>query len=313
MQGGAAQPRRVPASLERRFAALSAVLGTPDDPADPADDAADPVPDNEVAAGYLVVRASGASAARLAIDAIRQPALARPKAEPDQIQLVMRASLPRYLPAAGVRLEFGECALRAQPGERAGKHGTVLLTVATGKLSISFGELRPLLFRPVPVERQLQTLFAGAVAHLLVVADSLDPHGIRPYLTGLAELVLRSALRAELNRADAIATRRRDAVEYIKENLADPALSADRIADALFISRRRLYQLFDDGDGVSGRIRQLRIDRAKEVLGDPAHAVKGIGEISRQCGFANAAHFSRTFRKVVGETPRDYRDRVLRG
>jgi AraC-like DNA-binding protein len=292
--------------LERRFAALSAVLGPPHADEEPRPD------DDEVAAGYLVVRASGASAARLAIDAIRQPELAKAKAEPDRIQLVMRATLPRYLPAAGVSLEFPECALRAQPGERAGRHGTVLLTVATGKLSISFGELRPLLFRPVPVERPLQTLFAAAVAHLLVVAESLDEHGIKPYLTGLAELVLRSALRTELNRADAIATRRRDAVEYIKEHLSEPALSADRIADALFISRRRLYQLFDDGDGVSGRIRQLRIDRAKELLGDPAHAVKGIGEISRQCGFANAAHFSRTFRKVVGETPRDYRDRLLK-
>ncbi|MPZ81064.1 MAG: helix-turn-helix domain-containing protein [Actinophytocola sp.] len=309
MQGGAARPRRVPADLERRFAALSAALGSPGtgpdaEPEQPGSEVA-----GEVAAGYLVVRASGASAARVAIDAIRQPSLAKAKVEPDQIQLVMRASLPRYLPAAGVSLRFPECSLRAQP---AGRHGTVLLTVATSKLSISFGELRPLLFRPVPVERPLQTLFAAAVAHLLVVAESLDQHGIKPYLTGLAELVLRSALRTELNRADAIATRRRDAVEYIKENLADPALSADRIADALFISRRRLYQLFDDGDGVSGRIRQLRIDRAKELLGDPAHAVKGIGEISRQCGFANAAHFSRTFRKVVGEAPRDYRDRVLR-
>src|SRR6201999_3061084 len=147
------------ANLERRFAALSAVLGTP------VDDGSPPGAD-EVAAGYLVVRASGASAARLAIDAIRQPSLARTRAEPEQIQLVMRASLPRYLPVGGVSLEFAECALRAQPGERAGRHGTVLLTVATGKLSISFGELRPLLFRPVPVERPLQTLFAAAVAHL---------------------------------------------------------------------------------------------------------------------------------------------------
>jgi AraC-like DNA-binding protein len=289
-------PRRVPATLERRFAALSTALRP----------AADPVPEqenDEVAAGYLVVRASGASAARLAIDA---PAAARPK-EPAQIQLVMRASLPRYVPARGVSLSFPECALRAQP---AGRSGTVLLTVATAKLSISFAELRPLMFQPVPVDRPLQTLFASAVAHLLVVAESLDQHGIKPYLTGLAELVLRSALQTELNRADAIATRRRDAVEYIKENLSDPALTADRIADALFISRRRLYQLFDDGDGVSGRIRQLRIDRAKELLADPALAAKGIGEISRQCGFANAAHFSRTFRKVVGETPRDYRDKL---
>jgi AraC-like DNA-binding protein len=259
--------------------------------------------DDGVAAGYLVVRASGASAARLAIDT---PA-ARPR-DPEQIQLVMRASLPRYVPARGVSLTFPECALRALP---AGRTGTVLLTVSTARLSISFAELRPLMFQPVPVDRPLQTLFAAAVSHVLVVADTLDPHGVKPYLTGLAELVLRSALRTELNRADAIATRRRDAVVYIRENLADPGLTADRIADALFISRRRLYQLFDDGDGVSGRIRQLRIDRAKELLGDPAHATRGIGEISKQCGFANAAHFSRTFRKVVGETPRDYRDKLL--
>jgi len=259
--------------------------------------------DDEVAVGYLVVRASGASAARMAIDSPSSSAR-----EPAQIQLVMRASLPKYVPARGVSLSFPECALLAQP---AGRSGTVMLTVSTGKLSISFAELRPLMFRPVPLDRSLQTLFAAAVSHLLVVSDSLDPHGIKPYLTGLAELVLRSALRTELNRADAIATRRRDAVAYIREHLSDPALTAERIAEALFISRRRLYQLFDDGDGVSGRIRQLRIDRAKELLGDPAHAKRGIGEISRQCGFANAAHFSRTFRKVVGETPRDYRDKLL--
>lgn len=288
-------PKRVPAALERRFAALSTALRPGGEPVEAEED--------EVAAGYLVVRASGASAARLAIDAPAD----RPK-DPAQIQVVMRASLPRYVPARGVSLSFPECSLRAQPS---GRTGTVLLTVSAAKLSISFAELRPLMFQPVPVDRSLQTLFAGAVAHLLVVADTLDPHGIKAYLTGLAELVLRSALRTELNRADAIAARRRDAVAYIREHLSDPALTADRIADALFISRRRLYQLFDDGDGVSGRIRQLRIEAAKEMLGDPAVAARGIGEISRQCGFANAAHFSRTFRKVVGETPRDYRDRVL--
>lgn len=248
-----------------------------------------------MADGYLVVRASGADAVRVAIDAP-----AETPREPAQIQLLMR--VPRPVPGV---LSFPECSLRA------GRGGTVLLTVATTKLSISFTELRPLMFRPVPVGPPLQTLFASAVSHLLT-ADGLDPHGVRPYLTGLAELVLRSALRTELDRADAIATRRREAVEYIKANLSDPTLTADRIADALFISRRRLYQLFDDGDGVSGRIRQLRIDRAKELLADPAHASRGIGEISKQCGFANAAHFSRTFRKSVGESPSDYRDTVLK-
>jgi AraC-like DNA-binding protein len=229
------------------------------------------------------------------------------KADPDQLQLVMRAVLPSYLPEAGMRLQYPDCGVRAVPG----RPGTVLLAVSTTKLSIGFADLRPLLFQPVELDRPLQTLFAASVAHLLVVAETLDPHGIRPYLTGLAELVLRSALRAELDRADTIATRRRAAVEYMRANLANPGLTAERIADALFISRRRLYQLFDDGDGVSGRLRSLRIDRAKELLGDPALAERGIGELSRQCGFANAAHFSRTFRKVAGETPKEYRDRLL--
>jgi AraC-like DNA-binding protein len=276
---------------------LTRVLGRPSAPAGSIPPQPGPGTDDQVAAGFLVVRASGASAARSAIDGSRR--------QPEQIQLVLRAALPAYLPAAGLSLAFPECALRALPGER---QGTVLLTIATHKLSISFAELRPLLFQPVRLQRPLQNLFAASVAHLLMVSDALDPHGIKPYLTGLAELVLRSALRSELDRADAIATRRRAAVDYIRANLSDPALSAERIADALFISRRRLYQLFDDGDGVSGRIRALRIEAAKALLGDPAHAAKGIGEISRQCGFANAAHFSRTFRKLAGQTPREYRD-----
>ncbi|RZS40941.1 AraC-like DNA-binding protein [Herbihabitans rhizosphaerae] len=301
-RGTAAPAHRVPPALEKRFASLSRVIGGPAERPTPAE--ATP---EEVATGYLVVRASGASATRQAITG-------GGRSEPEKLQILMRALLPRYLPPKGVSMSFGECALRAHPpagADGAKAQGVVLLTVATHKLSISFAELRPLLFQPVPVDRPLQALFASSVAHLLVVASSLDPHGIKPYLTGLAELVLRSALRTELDRADAIATRRRAAVDYIKENLADPSLTAERIADALFISRRRLYQLFDDGDGVSGRIRTLRIERARELLGDPAHARRGVGEISRQCGFANAAHFSRTFRKVVGETPRGYRDRML--
>jgi AraC-like DNA-binding protein len=297
-------PPRVPAALERRFAALSQILGRPAGlPDEPADE--------EGVAGYLVVRASGASAVRAAIGTPAQRT--GTTADPELIQLLMRATLPSYLPAAGMSLGYPDCVLRARPAEAGGRTGPVLLAVTTRKLSIAFDELRPLLFQPVRLEQPLQTLFAASVAHLLVVADTLDPHGIRPYLTGLAELVLRSALRTELNRADAIATRRRAAIDYIKANLSNPNLSAEQVADALFISRRRLYQLFDDGDGVSGRIRAQRIDRAKELLGDPAHAAKGVGEISRQCGFANAAHFSRTFRKLAGETPREYRDRTLGG
>lgn len=188
--------------LEKRLAALSRALGNPRTPVA----ALPPEPvDAQSPTGYLVVRASGATAARLAIETA--PVGDRSDSAPRQLQLLMRMPLPRYLPSAGASIDLADCALRAHPGDAGGRQGSALLTVSTAKLSIDYPQLRPLLFQPVPVPRPLQALFASSVAHVLVVADSLDPHGLRPYLTGLAELVLRSALRSELDRADAIATR----------------------------------------------------------------------------------------------------------
>ncbi|WP_245886195.1 helix-turn-helix transcriptional regulator [Umezawaea tangerina] len=247
----------------------------------------------DVAGGFLTVRASGAAAAKAA--------LSGGAATPEHIQLLLRCAVPKGLPGVGTELRFPDCSLHVLPV------GVVMLTVARARLTTAFADLKPLMFQPVPVDSALRTLFSDAVAHVLAAARGLDPHGLAHHLLGLAELVLRSALRAELDRVDAVVTRRREAVEYMREHLADPTLGADRVAEAMFISRRRLYQLFDDGQGVSERIRGLRIDRAKALLADPAAAARGIGEIARECGFVSAAHFSRTFRQVVGRTPTEFR------
>lgn len=251
--------------------------------------------DVDVPGGFLTVRASGAAAAKAALNG--------GASAPEHIQLLLRCTVPQGVPGTGTALRFPDCSLHVLPV------GVVMLTVAEARLTIGFGELKPLMFQPVPVDAALRSVFSGAVAHVLAAAHVLDPHGLSHHLLGLAELVLRSALRAELDRVDALAARRREALEYMREHLADPNLSADRVAEALFISRRRLYQLFDDGQGVSERIRGLRIDRAKALLADPAKAARGIGEIARDCGFVSAAHFSRTFRQVVGLTPSEFRSR----
>jgi AraC-like DNA-binding protein len=205
------------------------------------------------------------------------------------------------------------CTVELRAPEDGGRTGVVVLTVAAHRLSIDVAELQPLMFHQVVVRRPVEALFSSAVAHLLGAAgepETIDPHGAAHYLVGLAELVLRSALHADLHRADTAAARHREAIDYVNRHLADPDLSAERIADELFISRRRLYQLFDDGDGISGRIRRMRIERAKQLLADPTRTSYGIGELARQCGFVNSAHFSRTFRKIVGRTPREFRDSV---
>jgi AraC-like DNA-binding protein len=256
--------------------------------------------------GVLVVRASGAASALAALAGDQRPAAA-------DVQLVVRASVPRRLPPAARRFAVPGCTVELRAPEDGGRTGVVVLTVATHRLSIDVAELAPLMFQQVVVRRPVEALFSSAVAHLLAVAgepEAVDPHGVAHYLIGLAELLLRSALRAESHHADTAAARYRDAIDYVNRHLADPELSAERIAEELFISRRRLYQLFDDGDGISGRIRRLRIERAKQLLADPTRSAYGIGELARQCGFVNSAHFSRTFRRIVGSTPREYRDSV---
>lgn len=248
----------------------------------------------EVARGQLVVRSSGAAAAVAAMTGVA--------GAPDSVQLLVRCPAPR----GATELRLPDCGLVTRPAEP--PPGVVMLTVAAARLTIGFDELRPLMFQPVDLHPALRATFASTVAHVLAGGDALDRHGLGHHLHGLAELVLRSALRTELDRVDTLAARRREAVRFIAANLSDPALGADQVAGALFVSRRRLYQLFDDGQGVSERIRGMRLDHARSLLADPTRGALGIGEIARACGFVSAAHFSRVFRTAVGRTPREYRE-----
>jgi len=49
----------------------------------------------------------------------------------------------------------------------------------------------------------------------------------------------------------------------------------------------------------------MRIARAKELLANPALR---IHEIAEETGFSDVAHFSRSFKKITGYTPGEYRN-----
>ncbi|WP_197288300.1 helix-turn-helix domain-containing protein [Nocardia sp. NRRL S-836] len=253
--------------------------------------------DAEVASGVLVVRASGAAAAKAALTG--SPSVRTP----ESIQLLMRCPVHRSLPE-GTHV-FGDCSLHVLPV------GAIMLTVPETKLSTGFSELHPLMFQPVEVAAGVRDVFSGAVGHVIAARAVLDPLGVAHHLVGLAELVLRSALREELQRADIATGHRRAALEHIRAHLGDPSLTPGQVAKALNISLRRLYQVFEGEPNVAERIKVLRIERAKALLADPAKAGRGVGEISRDCGFVSATHFSRAFRALVGQPPTEYRRRAL--
>ena len=64
------------------------------------------------------------------------------------------------------------------------------------------------------------------------------------------------------------------------------------------------------GSPIGEYVRRLRIESACLAL---AKTDQAIGEIALTAGFADQAHFSRTFRRLTGTTPRDYRDEWRRG
>lgn len=105
----------------------------------------------------------------------------------------------------------------------------------------------------------------------------------------------------------------RRVVEYVSQHLADP-LDVPRIAAANGMSTRYLQSLFQDrGMTVTGWVRQRRLETARQRLADPAWAEATITRVATAHGFADQAHFSRSFRAAFNETPSRWRERAERG
>ncbi|SDU10933.1 AraC-type DNA-binding protein [Verrucomicrobium sp. GAS474] len=97
------------------------------------------------------------------------------------------------------------------------------------------------------------------------------------------------------------------AKRHIHDHLTTP-LSLGEMAARLHVSTFHLCKTFHKSTGVPFKkyLAQARIDRAQELLAAPGLRIQ---DIAVQCGFGSVAHFNRTFRKIVGLSPRIWRDR----
>ncbi|QDT94631.1 AraC family transcriptional regulator [Gimesia aquarii] len=60
------------------------------------------------------------------------------------------------------------------------------------------------------------------------------------------------------------------------------------------------------GCGIMAYFNEIKIWQAKRMLGDPTMTVD---QVSRKLGFSSPAYFTRTFRKLTGETPSSFRSK----
>jgi len=80
----------------------------------------------------------------------------------------------------------------------------------------------------------------------------------------------------------------------------------DSVARSLGMSRRRFTELFRQAAGETWltRITRLRMDHASRLLRESRLTVRSI---AFECGYADLAHFYRTFRKQYGSSPGRFR------
>ena len=98
------------------------------------------------------------------------------------------------------------------------------------------------------------------------------------------------------------------ALAYIDQHLDNPDLCPDRVALSQGVSRRHLDELFrESGHRIRFWIWERRLQRAAAQLGEVPQRTESLLQMSLDLGFKSQSHFSRTFTKRFGQSPREYR------
>jgi AraC-like DNA-binding protein/ligand-binding sensor protein len=95
------------------------------------------------------------------------------------------------------------------------------------------------------------------------------------------------------------------AKEFIRRNQAE-GLSLAQVAKAVNTSKFYFCKLFKKTTGLSftNYVSRVRVEKAKNLLLNPNLR---ISEIAYEVGFQSLTHFNRIFKKIIGQSPTDYR------
>jgi AraC-like DNA-binding protein len=106
-----------------------------------------------------------------------------------------------------------------------------------------------------------------------------------------------------------------EVVDKIKENIQEnykKEISLDHLAQFVGHSKNYLCKTFKENTGMTINLylNKVRIDKAAELL---VNTNLDIAEISHDVGYNNIYHFIKTFKKIVGTSPGNFRKNELSG
>ena len=135
--------------------------------------------------------------------------------------------------------------------------------------------------------------------------------GYRPIIAGLMLKILSLALRDStetssegMQSLDKVSSNAIKVIEYIENNLAE--FDLDKMAESLYLNKYYLCHMFKKVTGLTVYkfLLTKRIEQAKILL---LSTDKPISQIAMEIGFASFSLFSSNFRRICGQTPREYR------
>jgi AraC-like DNA-binding protein len=133
------------------------------------------------------------------------------------------------------------------------------------------------------------------------------------YLLEMISISYTMGFNCRTSASAAVWRRRNDVIRYIEDNLRDPNLTAESVADGVHLSPRYLREIFSEsGEKVCAYIRRRRLEECARKIRDPAWSGHTLMKIAFSSGFNSAAHFTRAFRDQFGVSPRQYRSRELK-
>jgi AraC family transcriptional activator of tynA and feaB len=149
----------------------------------------------------------------------------------------------------------------------------------------------------------------NALTNLVEAAPLLEPEQRMAALASMVQMVGVPRLPGGDSLTGRNAERIAATLAFIDAELADPTLTAQRVAAAQGLSRRRLDQILATvGTSLSAQIWLRRLEQAANDLRDPRFNDRTVTQIAFAVGFEDAAHFTRAFKRRYGCTPREWRN-----
>ena len=170
-------------------------------------------------------------------------------------------------------------------------------------------------------DMNVQLEFPGVVGSAAKPLDaarsslSLDPRAAARYICAATALLRAETLISDVSAPKISGSLARwqlvKALELFETNFDRPIRLGD-VADAVRMSKSHFCRAFSGsvGEPPARYLRRYRVNRAHEMM---VSTSKSLSEIALDCGFADQAHFSKTFSRMVGVSPAAWRRAFSKG